>query len=115
MSPARPDRPARHKAPVSRPSSSADSAAPPLSERQRRHLRGLAHGLKPVVRVGNAGLTPAVTRETDRALGDHELVKVKSASGLERADRDALFGELARQTASALVHRIGHTAVLYRP
>ena len=88
--------------------------APELSERQRRHLRGLAHPLKPVVRLGNAGLTEAVARETERALADHELIKVKAPGG-DREARDALFEALAARTASALVHRIGNVAVLYRP
>ena len=85
-----------------------------LSERQRRHLRGLAHGLQPVVRLGSAGLTDAVARETDRALTDHELIKIKAPGG-DREARDALFEELGRRTGSALVHRIGNVAVLYRP
>lgn len=89
--------------------------APQLSEKQRRHLRGLAHELKPIIRLGNAGLTEAVTQETARALHDHELVKVKAAGGGEREVRDALFAELAQRTASALIHRIGNVAVLYRP
>ena len=85
-----------------------------LSERQRRHLRGLAHGLKPVVRLGSAGLTDAVVHETARALEDHELIKVKTAGG-DRDARDALLAALADRTASALVQRIGNVAVLYRP
>ena len=90
------------------------AAAPELSERQRRHLRGLAHPLKPVVRLGAAGLTDAVARETERALGDHELIKVKAPGG-DREARDALFSALAARTTSALVQRIGNVAVLYRP
>ena len=89
------------------------ASAAELSERQRRHLRGLAHALKPVVRLGNAGLTPAVTAETERALNDHELIKVKAPGG-DRDARDALFDELARATHSAVVQRIGNVAVLYR-
>lgn len=85
----------------------------PLTERQRRHLRGLAHGLQPLVRLGAAGLTEAVARETDRALDDHELVKVKSPGG-DREARDAAFAALARRTGSVLIHRIGNVAVLYR-
>ena len=85
-----------------------------LSERQRKYLRGLAHGLKPVIRLGSAGLTEALTRETARALFDHELIKVKAPGG-ERTARDALFAGLAQATGSALVQRIGNTAVLYRP
>ena len=91
------------------------STTPPvLSERQRRHLRGIAHSLQPVIRLGSAGLTDAVARETDRALTDHELIKVKAPGG-DRDARDALFAELARRSGSALVHRIGNVAVLYRP
>ncbi|HEX6507666.1 MAG TPA: ribosome assembly RNA-binding protein YhbY [Chloroflexota bacterium] len=88
--------------------------APDLSEKQRRHLRGLAHALKPIIWLGNAGLTDAVATETSRALHDHELIKVKAQGG-DREARDALFADLAQRTASALVHRIGNVAVLYRP
>ena len=84
-----------------------------LSEKQRRHLRGLAHALKPVIRVGGAGLTAGVDKETLRALHDHELIKVK-APGADREARDALFAELAQRTGSAVVQRIGNVAVLYR-
>ena len=90
------------------------SAAPPaLTERQLRHLRGLAHALRPVIRSGQAGLTVALTLETARALRDHELIKVKAPGG-DRAARDALFAALAAQTGSVLVQRIGNVAVLYR-
>jgi RNA-binding protein len=93
----------------------APPSAPELSEKQRRHLRGLAHELKPVIRLGNAGLTDAVATETARALHDHELIKVKAPGSGDREARDALFTELAQRTASALIHRIGNVAVLYRP
>src|SRR6266581_3760288 len=106
----RKQRPERTAAPEAAPPS-----APELSEKQRRHLRGLAHELKPVIRLGNAGLTEAVATETARALHDHELIKVKAPGGGDREARDALFTELANRTASALIHRIGNVAVLYRP
>ncbi|MGB6605564.1 MAG: YhbY family RNA-binding protein [Steroidobacteraceae bacterium] len=86
---------------------------PVLSERQLRHLRGLAHALRPLIRLGNAGLTEALAQETARALRDHELIKVRAPGG-DRAARDALFTALAAKTGSALVHRIGNVAVLYR-
>ena len=97
--------------PDSRP---AAAPAPELSERQKRHLRGLAHALQPIVRLGNAGLTEAVVRETTRALHDHELIKVKAPGG-DRVARDALVTDLAQRSGSALVQRIGNVAVLYRP
>ncbi len=88
--------------------------APELSPTQRKHLRGLAHALKPVVRLGQAGFSAAVARETERALHDHELVKVKAPGG-DRAARDAALAALAAATGAALVHQIGNVAVLYRP
>ena len=66
------------------------------------------------MRLGNAGLTEAVVRETARALSDHELIKVKAPGG-DRAARDALMNGLAQRSGSALVQRIGNVAVLYRP
>lgn len=88
--------------------------APELSERQRRHLRGLAHPLKPVILMGKTGLTDAVALETIRALNDHELVKVRTPGG-DRAAREGMIESLVARTGSALVQRIGNVAVLYRP
>jgi RNA-binding protein len=85
-----------------------------LSERQRKFLRGLAHSLEPIVRMGQHGLTDSVVAEAQRALHDHELIKVK-VRGADRDDRDSAIVELAARTGSALVHRIGHVAVLYKP
>jgi RNA-binding protein len=87
---------------------------PRLSEKQSRYLRGLAHPLSPIVRLGKEGLTDAVVKETTRALHDHELIKVKAPGG-DREARDTTFAALAERTGSALVHRIGNVAVLYRP
>jgi RNA-binding protein len=109
--PRKADKPVPPPAPTAR---SGPGPAPELSEKQRRHLRGLAHALKPIIQVGNAGLTEAVAQETTRALFDHELIKVKAPGG-DREARDALFSQLAQRTGSALVHRIGNVAVLYRP
>lgn len=92
----------------------APAPAPELSERQKRYLRGLAHPLRPLIRLGNAGATAAVVREMARALHDHELIKVKAPGG-DRAARDELVAGLATKTGSALVHRIGNVAVYYRP
>ncbi len=84
-----------------------------LSETQKKHLRRLAHPLRPVVMLGNAGLTEGVVRELDRALTDHELVKVSARVG-DRTERDAALGTLAERTQSELVQRIGHVGVFYR-
>jgi len=84
-----------------------------LSEKQKKHLRRLAHPLRPLVMLGNAGLTDAVVGELDRALADHELVKVSARVG-ERTTRDANLEELARRTQASMVQRIGHIGVFYR-
>jgi RNA-binding protein len=84
-----------------------------LTERQRKHLRRLGHALHPVVRIGQRGLTEGVAAEMNRALEDHELVKLR-ARVASREDRDALFVELARTTRSELVHRIGNVGLFYR-
>jgi len=84
-----------------------------LSEKQLKFLRGKAHPLKPVIMIGNTGLSPSVAAETERALHDHELIKVRVRSA-DREARDALLAQLAEQTQSELVTRIGHVAVLYR-
>jgi RNA-binding protein len=84
-----------------------------LSEKQRKYLRGLAHGRDPIVLIGQSGLSPAVTRELDIALGAHELVKVRARVG-DREQRDSILDELANSTASSLVQRIGNVGVFYR-
>ncbi len=84
-----------------------------LTEKQKKHLRRLAHPMNPVVMLGNAGLTDAVVAELDRALTDHELVKVSARVG-GRESRDAALDEMAGRTASELVQRIGHVGVFYR-
>ena len=84
-----------------------------LSEKQKKHLRRLAHPLHPLVMLGNAGLTDAVVAELDRALTDHELVKVSARIGA-RKERDAALEELAHRTSAQLVQRVGHVGVFYR-
>ena len=85
-----------------------------LTAAQTRFLRGQAHDLKALLQIGNKGVTPTFLAELDAVLEQHELVKVKVA-GEDREARDAMIGELAEKADAALVQRIGHTAVLYRP
>ena len=85
-----------------------------LTSAQTRFLRGMAHGLRAMLQVGGKGVTDSLVAELDLALEHHELVKVKVA-GAEREERDAMIARLAEGTGAALVQRIGHTAVFYRP
>ena len=94
--------------------SSTAKASSPLTPKQRRHLRGLSHKLKPIVMLGNAGLTENILSEIDLGLGHHELIKVR-ISGMERDQRAAASQEICHKTGCQLVNSIGHIAVLYRP
>ncbi|CCF66387.1 RNA-binding protein YhbY [Xanthomonas phaseoli pv. phaseoli] len=85
-----------------------------LTSAQNRFLRGQAHDLKALLQTGGKGVTPAFLAELEEVLERHELVKVKVASE-DRETRDAMIAELIEQTGSALVQRIGHVAILYRP
>jgi RNA-binding protein len=84
-----------------------------LSEAKRKYLRRLGHDRQPVVLIGNAGLGPNLIAEMDRALVDHELVKVRARVG-DRDLRDQILAELATATRSEIVQRIGHVALYYR-
>lgn len=86
---------------------------PKLTSRQRRHLRGLAHGLKPVVRIGKGGITEGVLRTIDEALAHHELIKVR-LSGV-RGDNDGLCATIEARLGCERVGTIGHVAIFYRP
>jgi len=83
-----------------------------LSQKQIRHLRSLAHHLKPVVWVGQHGLSDNVIEEVRIALDAHELIKVKLAA--EKAERNKMIETIVEATHSALIQHIGQMAVLFR-
>jgi RNA-binding protein len=85
----------------------------PLSDSQRRHLRGLAHHLKPVVMVGQDGLKDSLLAELDGALTAHELAKVKVAAA-DREARAGMVADLVAASGAELVQSIGHVAALFR-
>ncbi|MBT1443491.1 ribosome assembly RNA-binding protein YhbY [Shewanella sp. JM162201] len=84
-----------------------------LTTKQKQHLKGLAHDLKPVVLLGANGLTEGVLAEIDGALNHHELIKVKVASS-DREMKNAIVDAIVRETQAAKVQLIGHVLVLYR-
>ena len=85
-----------------------------LSQDQKKHFRRIAHHLKPVVMVSDNGLSEGVMTELERALEDHELIKIK-INVMDRADLDAVVKAVCEQTRSELAQVIGKMAVLYRP
>ncbi len=78
-----------------------------------RQLRAIGHKLKPVVTIAGNGLSDAVLLELDRALSDHELIKIKLAVGSREA-RDSVLEELLGASNSELVQQIGNTALILR-
>lgn len=85
-----------------------------LSTQARRALRARAHGLKPVVWIAQAGATPAVLREIDRALTAHELVKLHAAVD-GRDAREALLASICTELGAQPVQVIGKMLVAFRP
>lgn len=84
-----------------------------LSTKQKQHLKGLAHNLKPVVLMGSNGLTEAVIAEIEIALNHHELVKIKVATE-DRETKILVVDAIIRETKAEKVQVIGKTLVLYR-
>ena len=85
-----------------------------LNVKQRQHLKALAHHRKPVVQVGNAGITAAVIKEIELALGHHELIKIR-LPGVEREARSEMLKKICAAATADAVQEIGRLAVIYRP
>jgi RNA-binding protein len=84
-----------------------------LTEKMKRELRGRGHTLKPVVSIGNAGLSTAVLREIDLSLEHHELMKVRIGVA-DREQRQAVITGICSSCNAELVQAIGHIALIYR-
>lgn len=84
-----------------------------LSPEQRREFRAIAHNLKPVIIIGDKGLSEGVQEELERALNDHELIKIKIAS-TDRDERQETISALCTSNGAELVQTIGKIAVIMR-
>lgn len=85
-----------------------------LTGKQKRHLRGLGHSLKPVLLIGKNELEEGFIKEADAALACHELVKVKVLENCLLDRREAAEG-LAEATGAEIAQVLGKTFLLYRP
>jgi putative YhbY family RNA-binding protein len=85
-----------------------------LTPAERSELRAQAHGLKPVVIIGEAGLTPSVIKEIDSCLDTHGLIKVR-VFGDDREARIAMYEQICSELNAAPVQHIGKLLVIYRP
>lgn len=84
-----------------------------LTMAKKRALRAKSHQLKPVVIIGDKGLSAAVTAEIERALVDHALIKVKIV-GLDKPSFTAMGAKICLDLNAALIHTVGHIVVIYR-
>lgn len=81
---------------------------------QRKYLRGLAHSKKPLIIIGQKGISPTLIKAMDEALDTHELIKVKFNEFKEKEQKEEISGIMEKKTGAELVGMIGHTAVFYR-
>ena len=87
---------------------------PELRGYQKKFLKGLAHGLKPTVFIGQKGLGPSVVQAIDEALIDHELIKVRFLDSKDKDLKKELTAAIEAATAAQLAGAIGHVAIFYR-
>jgi RNA-binding protein len=85
-----------------------------LTAKQRQYLKGLAHALSPVVRIGKGRLSESIVAETKRSLEAHELIKVRIESD-DAVERREIAERLCAESGAELAGTIGKTAMLYRP
>ena len=85
----------------------------PSTAPEKKRFRAIGHKLKPVVTVAEKGLTDNVKQELNRALNDHELIKVKIAVG-DRQARNTIRDELLELLGAESIQQIGHVLLLYR-
>ncbi|HEX6101127.1 MAG TPA: ribosome assembly RNA-binding protein YhbY [Thermoanaerobaculia bacterium] len=84
-----------------------------LTGKQKQFLKGLAHPLSPIVRIGKGGVTQSVIEETKRSLDSHELIKVR-IDVEDSSDRRAMAQQLAEAADAHIAGGIGKIAILYR-
>ena len=85
----------------------------PLTEQQKKRLRGLGHKLKPVITVGTGGLSDSLLEEFENSLEHHELMKVKVNTG-DRDERDTTIRILREYSGAQLIQRVGNIGLLFR-
>ena len=93
--------------------SRASPGEPELNQKLKKKFRGIGHGLKPVVTIAGNGLSEKVLAELNRALDDHELIKIRVVG--DREERSRVIKELALLASTEVVQTIGGVALLYRP
>tara|TARA_R110000751_G_scaffold264334_1_gene363417 strand:+ start:295 stop:609 length:315 start_codon:yes stop_codon:yes gene_type:complete len=84
-----------------------------LSSAQKKDLKRIGHHLKPIVIISEQGVSEGVLAELDRALNDHELIKIRVTVS-DREAKQALIADACKQSGAELVQVIGKMAILLR-
>ena len=85
-----------------------------LTNNQKKHLRSLAHDLRPIVMVGQHGLSDAVLAELESTMTKHELLKIKVRAS-NRDEKQEMVDKILSFSKAVLVQVIGGVLVIYRP
>jgi len=85
-----------------------------ITNQQKKQFRAIGHHLKPAVTIGSKGLTDSVLNELDRALNDHELIKIKLIME-DRESKKSTMQKLIDSLSVSVIQTIGHTALIYKP
>ena len=81
---------------------------------QRKYLRGLAHAYKPVVLIGQKGLSESLSEAFEESLESHELIKVKFVDFKEKEQKKEMIEQLEKAAACEMVGMTGHIAIFFR-
>lgn len=81
---------------------------------QRKYLRGFAHGMKPVILIGQKGITDSVVSAIEEALDAHELIKLKFIDFRVKERKKEFIGIIEKKNRCEMVGMIGHTVIFYR-
>ncbi|MGM0541006.1 MAG: ribosome assembly RNA-binding protein YhbY [Pseudomonadota bacterium] len=84
-----------------------------LTNNQKKYLRGIAHGLNPMIMIGAHGVTESLMAELESTLAHHEILKIKIASA-DRNERKEIIGHIVKESGALLVQTIGKVCVIYR-
>ena len=85
-----------------------------LSAAQKKYLKGLAHGLKPVVFIGQRGVSEALEKAMNEALDAHELIKARFVDFKEKDQKEAISEEIEKLCGCEKIGMIGHVAIFFR-
>lgn len=85
-----------------------------LTNAKKKRLRAIGHQLKPVVTVASRGLVDTVLTELERALKDHELIKIKIIAE-DRDEKAEIIKEVLKRTGALAIQKVGNVVLIYKP